>query len=72
MDENVGIIVVYKYLVGSKAGKIYKKRFETPAAFAEWDAEYETPGFVEIINSKVVTSDMVYWDDRWVTANTVK
>ena len=66
MDEGIGIIVDYKYLVGKNVGKVYRRRFETVASFAAWAAEYETPGFVEIINSKVRTSDRLYWDDRWV------
>lgn len=68
MEGNVGVIVDYKYLVGPNTGKRYKRRFETVAAFVAWAAEYDTPGLVEILNSKVVDSERVYWDDRWIAA----
>ena len=68
MDENVGIIAVYKVLVGENAGKSYRTRFENVGAFAAWAREYEATGRVELINTKVVASDMVYWDDRWIAA----
>ena len=68
MDENVGIIAVYKVLVGENAGKSYKTRFENVGAFVKWDQEYEMTGKVELLNTKVVTSDRVWWDDRWVAA----
>ena len=69
MDENIGIIAVYKVLVGSNAGKIYRTRFENVGAFAAWSREYEyETRRIEILNTKVVTSDRVWWDDRWVAA----
>ena len=68
MDENVGIIAVYKVLSGTNAGKIYRTRFESVGAFVAWAKEYEATGRVELINTKVVTSDRVWWDDRWVAA----
>ena len=66
MDENVGIIAVYKVLTGANAGKSYRTRFESVGAFAVWAREYEATGRVELLNTKVVTSDRVWWDDRWV------
>ena len=66
MEGNVGVIVDYKYLIGSNTGKIYRRRFENVASFAKWAEEYDNPGIVEIINTKVVDSRRVYWDDRWV------
>lgn len=68
MGESVGIIAVYKVLIGENAGKSYRTRFESVGAFAAWAKEYEATGKVKLINTKVVTSDRVWWDDRWVAA----
>ena len=68
MEDSIGIIAVYKVLIGPNAGKIYKTRFETIAGFVAWDREYEMTGKVELLNTKVVDSERVYWDDRWIIA----
>ena len=64
--SGIGIICDYKYLKGPNAGKSYRQRFETVGAFAVWARQYDSTGMVEILNTKVVDSEKVYWDDRWV------
>ena len=68
MEDSIGVIVDYKYLIGANVGKIYRRRFENVASFAVWAKEYDNSRIVEIINTKVVDSKMVYWNDRWVAA----
>lgn len=62
----IGIIVDYRYLQGPLTGRRYRRRFENVASFSKWAEQYDNPGIVEILNSRVVDSDRVYWDDRWV------
>ncbi len=67
METNgLGIIVDYKYVKGERTGQIYRKRFDNIDRFVRWCEEYDNPGIVKIINSKVVDEKRVYWDDRWV------
>lgn len=68
MDDNVGVIVDYKCLIGPKTGKIYRRRFEKVTDFAVWATEHNASGLVQILNAKMVTLEMLYWNNRWIAA----
>lgn len=65
MEGKVGVIAVYKSLSDVSSGKVFVRRFERIEDYAEWSALCERLKTVQILETKMVEFENLYWENRF-------